>query len=72
MLSKILRTVTRHILGLTLYDMMRSSHDFEDVKVALNDRTEWSVELVSTPCSVRAPTSLTFARIIAQFRSCFA
>ena len=50
-ISRILRTVTRHIVGLTLYDMMRSSPDFEDVKVALNDRTNWSIELVSIPFS---------------------
>ena len=47
-ISNILRTVTRKILGLTLYDMMRSSHDFEDVKTVLTDRTDWSIELVST------------------------
>jgi hypothetical protein len=47
-ISNILSTVTRKILGLTLYDMMRSSHDFEDVKAALTDRTDWSIELVST------------------------
>jgi hypothetical protein len=46
-ISNILSSVTRKILGLTLYDMMRSSHDFEDVKAALNDRTDWSIELVS-------------------------
>ncbi|KAF8440977.1 hypothetical protein L210DRAFT_2123841 [Boletus edulis BED1] len=33
---KLLRT----ILGLTLYDMMQLSHDFEDVKAALNDRID--------------------------------
>ena len=47
-ISKLLRSVSRNILGLTLHDMMRSSHDFEDVKAALNDRTDWSIELVST------------------------
>ena len=55
-----LRTVTRKILGLTLYDMMRSSHDFEDVKAALNDRTDWSIELVSTSdrCKLRRVSPL--------------
>jgi len=48
MISKILRTVTRHILGLTLYDMMQSSDDFRDVKAALSVRIDWSIELVST------------------------
>ncbi|KAI9462963.1 hypothetical protein HD554DRAFT_2330317 [Boletus coccyginus] len=51
-ISKILRTVTRHILGLTLYDMMQSSHDFRDVKAALSDRIDWSIELLTTPRSI--------------------
>ncbi|KAH0832243.1 hypothetical protein J3R83DRAFT_13217 [Lanmaoa asiatica] len=44
-ISKIYETLTRYILRLTLYDMMRSSHDFEDVSAALNHRTDWSIEL---------------------------
>ncbi|KAF8427575.1 hypothetical protein L210DRAFT_3634446 [Boletus edulis BED1] len=46
---KLLRT----ILGLTLYDMMQLSHDFEDVKAALNDRIDWSVELFRSCLTIR-------------------
>ncbi|KAH0832324.1 hypothetical protein J3R83DRAFT_13337 [Lanmaoa asiatica] len=70
-MSKMYGTLTRHILGLTLYDMMRSSHDFEDVRAALNDRIDWSIELVSTSCSPHTSSPLTLAGIIVQFRSCF-
>ncbi|KAG6372785.1 hypothetical protein JVT61DRAFT_7185 [Boletus reticuloceps] len=44
-ISKIFKTVTQHVLGLTLYHMMESSQDFEDVRAALHDRMEWSIEL---------------------------
>ncbi|KAI9464644.1 hypothetical protein HD554DRAFT_2120575 [Boletus coccyginus] len=44
-ITKTLKAVTRHILRLTLYDMMHSSDDFEDIKATLNDRTDWSIEL---------------------------
>ncbi|KAF8427573.1 hypothetical protein L210DRAFT_3138585 [Boletus edulis BED1] len=44
-ISKIFKTVTQHVLGLTLYHMMQSSQDFEDVRVVLHDRVEWSIEL---------------------------
>ena len=47
-ISKILKTVSRSMLALTLYDKMLSSRDFQDVKEALNDRTDWSIELVSS------------------------
>ncbi|KAG9315525.1 hypothetical protein JVU11DRAFT_3141 [Chiua virens] len=43
--STILNTLTQNILGLTLYETMRSSTDFEDVRATLNDRTAWSIEL---------------------------
>ncbi|KAG9316541.1 hypothetical protein JVU11DRAFT_2591 [Chiua virens] len=43
--SKIFNAIARHILGLTLYDMMRSSVGFEDVRAALNDRVAWSIDL---------------------------
>ncbi|KAG6375953.1 hypothetical protein JVT61DRAFT_2830 [Boletus reticuloceps] len=47
-ISKLFKTITQNVPGLTLYDMMQSSHDFEDVKAALNDRIDWSIELVGT------------------------
>ncbi|KAF9231083.1 hypothetical protein BU15DRAFT_82855 [Melanogaster broomeanus] len=37
---------TRYLLQLTLYDMMQSSADFEDVKAALNERTNWTIEML--------------------------
>ena len=46
-ISKIFKILAQYILRLTLYDMIQSSHDFEDVRTALNDRTDWSIELVS-------------------------
>ena len=47
-LSNISKAVTQQMPRYTLYEMMRSSHDFQDVKLALNDHTNWSIELVST------------------------
>ncbi|KIJ05002.1 hypothetical protein PAXINDRAFT_103946 [Paxillus involutus ATCC 200175] len=40
------KTLTQYLLRLTPYDMMRSSHDFEDVKAALNERTTWTIEVL--------------------------
>ncbi|KAF8551882.1 hypothetical protein OG21DRAFT_1486644 [Imleria badia] len=44
-MSKILRTGLRYVRELTLYDMMRSSPDFQDVKAALKERIDWTIEL---------------------------
>ena len=52
LIAKIFKVPTQFILRLTLYEMMCSSPDFENVRVALNDRTDWSIELVSTRDSV--------------------
>jgi len=60
---KITKAVNKRILGPTLYEMMRSSPDFEDVKLALNDRTDWSIEVVSAYSSV-VYAHLTIARTI--------
>ncbi|KIJ07656.1 hypothetical protein PAXINDRAFT_19173 [Paxillus involutus ATCC 200175] len=40
------KTLTQYLLRLTPYDMMQSSHDFEDVKAALNERTTWTIEVL--------------------------
>lgn len=46
-MSEILKAGIRYVHEHTLYNMMRSSPDFEDVKAALNERMGWSIELVS-------------------------
>lgn len=46
-MSEILKAGIRYVREHTLYNMMRSSPDFEDVKAALNERMGWSIGLVS-------------------------
>ena len=48
LISKISEAIVPHMPGYTLYEMMCLSYDFQDVKLALNDHTNWSIELVST------------------------
>ncbi|KAF9230217.1 hypothetical protein BU15DRAFT_83906 [Melanogaster broomeanus] len=47
------KKVTRYLLQLTLYDVMRSSHDFEDVKADLNERTNWTIEALRSFFTIR-------------------
>ncbi|KIJ07189.1 hypothetical protein PAXINDRAFT_19611 [Paxillus involutus ATCC 200175] len=47
------KTLTQYLLRLTPYDMMRSSHDFEDVKAALNERTTWTIEVLRSVFAIR-------------------
>ena len=47
-LSTLSKAITLHMPGYALYEMMCSSYDFRDVKLALDDHTNWSIELVST------------------------
>ena len=69
-ISKLLETTSRSILALTLYGKMLSSRDFQDVKEALNDRTNWSIELVSTFVHFTLQ-HLSPLHESLQFRSCF-
>ena len=46
-LSMLLDAGAQYLSKLTLYELICSSRDFEDVKAALNERTNWSIELVS-------------------------
>lgn len=54
-ISKLFDAGLRCSSRFTLYEMIRSSHNFEDVKVALNERTNWSIELASIPLNI-SPT----------------
>ena len=42
----------RYLSKITLCEMLFSPHDFEDVKAALNEQTNWSIELASVFPSV--------------------
>ncbi|KAF9234712.1 hypothetical protein BU15DRAFT_78789 [Melanogaster broomeanus] len=53
MIPEAVQTLVRSLLQFTLYDMMRSSHDFEDVKAALNERTTWSIDMLRSVLSIR-------------------
>ena len=69
---KISQAVANHILELTLYKMMSSSHDFEDVKSALDHYTNWLIELVSALRRIYLYIQcLIVWGTIVQFRSCF-
>ena len=65
-LSTVIHAAAQYLSRLTLYEMLRSSRDFEDVKEVLNARMNWSIELVSI-FSLSSP----FTDIFGQFRSCF-
>ncbi|KAN0087805.1 hypothetical protein V8E55_006426 [Tylopilus felleus] len=56
-IPKMLGTVTQYILGLILYD----------VKVVLNDRTDWSIELVSTSLRIHLNNGGHFFMLCALF-----
>ncbi|KAF9235679.1 hypothetical protein BU15DRAFT_64675 [Melanogaster broomeanus] len=45
LIQEAVKKIGRYLLQLTLYDMMRSSRDFEDVKADLNERTNWTIEV---------------------------
>ncbi|KAF8836572.1 hypothetical protein BDN67DRAFT_1071886 [Paxillus ammoniavirescens] len=47
------KTLAQCILQLTPYDMMQSSHDFEDVKAALDERTTWTIEVLRSVFAIR-------------------
>ncbi|KIK74455.1 hypothetical protein PAXRUDRAFT_835971 [Paxillus rubicundulus Ve08.2h10] len=47
------KTLAQYLLRLTPYDMMRSSHDFEDVKATLNERTTWTIEVLRSVFAIR-------------------
>lgn len=47
-ISKPLYAGARYFTKFTLYEMVCNSQDFEDVKAALNEQTDWSIELVSS------------------------
>ncbi|KAF9235683.1 hypothetical protein BU15DRAFT_77808 [Melanogaster broomeanus] len=53
MIPEIIQTLVRSLLQLTLYDMIRSSRDFEDVKAALNERTTWTIDVLRSVFSIR-------------------
>ncbi|KAF9225670.1 hypothetical protein BS17DRAFT_777486 [Gyrodon lividus] len=36
-----------------MYDMMRSSYGFEDVKAALNERTNWTIDVLRSVLTIR-------------------
>ncbi|KAF9231082.1 hypothetical protein BU15DRAFT_82854 [Melanogaster broomeanus] len=47
-MGEAVQSLVRSLLQLTLYDITRSSHDFEDVKAALNERTTWTINVLRT------------------------
>ncbi|KIJ67442.1 hypothetical protein HYDPIDRAFT_108218 [Hydnomerulius pinastri MD-312] len=51
--SKIAAALLRYLLQFTLYDMMLSSHDFEDVRSALNERVNWTIEMLRSAFNIR-------------------
>ncbi|KAF9231079.1 hypothetical protein BU15DRAFT_82852 [Melanogaster broomeanus] len=53
MIPEAVQTLVRSLLQFTLYDMVRSSRDFEDVKAALNERTTWSIDVLRSVFSIR-------------------
>ncbi|KAF9234707.1 hypothetical protein BU15DRAFT_65490 [Melanogaster broomeanus] len=63
-ISEAIKMGTRCLLQLTLYDMMQSSTNFDDVKAALNERTNWTIEMASH-------AHLTFADTLKQLRNVF-
>jgi len=53
LISAAAKTTTGYLLRLTPYDMLRSSHDFKDVKAALNERTNWTIEVLRNVFTIR-------------------
>ncbi|KIJ15041.1 hypothetical protein PAXINDRAFT_12302 [Paxillus involutus ATCC 200175] len=51
-ITGVVEIITRYLLHLTLYDMIRSSSNFEDVKAVLNERTNWTIEVLRSVLAI--------------------